>query len=175
MFEFLKPYKYENIQEERFTKNNFFPVTEEEILNFEKKFGYELPSQLKAFYREIGYGFLTRSHEYQETYQFSNTNRINPTDLMIEMIEHGQSSGIISADAHELLQHGDIPFFEIGDSSSFLKMKALSDNPNAVWDMDDNLPLKIADSLEEFIHKLYYEDPGYYGRIYTEFCDRMNL
>lgn len=160
MFEFLKPYKYKNIHEKRFTKNNFFPVTDEEILNFEEKFGYELPSQLKAFYKEVGYGFLTRPHEYQEDYQFSNTNRVNPPDLLTEMLENGQSSGLISEDAYELLQPGDIPFFEIGDSSSFMFMKTKSDNPNAVWYMG---AVKVADYLEEFIHKLYYDGPAYYA------------
>jgi len=76
------------------------------------------------------------------------------------MLEQGQSSGVISEEAHELLQPGDIPFFEISDSSSFMFMKTKSDNPNAVWYMG---AIKIENSLEEFIHNLYYKGPAYYA------------
>lgn len=172
MFEYLKPY-LDLPQEKTYgSSNSFYSLKKNEVLDCEKYLGYTLPPQLKQFYQEIGYGFLTSPHECREGYQFYNTNRINPPDLMVEMLEHGQESGLISEGAFELLQPGDIPFFEIGDSSSFLKMKALSDNPNAVWDVDDYDPIKIADSLEEFIYKLYYEDPGYYGNIYSAHLDR---
>jgi len=39
-------------------------------------------------------------------------------------------------------------------------MKAKSDNPNAVWYIG---AVKVADSLEEFIYKLYYAGPAYYA------------
>ena len=60
----------------------------------------------------------------------------------------------------ELLQPGDLPFFEIADSSSFMVMKLRSDNPNAVW---SDCGVKIEDSFEKFIWRLFYEDPGFYG------------
>jgi hypothetical protein len=66
----------------------------------------------------------------------------------------------MSYSTYELLEPGDLPFFEIGDSSSFLLMKLNSDNPNAVWDYD----LTICDSFEEFIWRLYYESPSFYGQ-----------
>ena len=60
--------------------------------------------------------------------------------------------------AYELLQPGDLPFFEISDSSSFMVMKLNSDNPNAVWFMGHE---KIEESFERFIWNLYYDDPSY--------------
>ena len=165
MFNYLKPYVYQNIQEKVHTKNSFYPISEKEIEDYERFYDYEIPSQLKIFYKEIGYGFLTHPHEYNLEYKFYGSNRINSPALIKEMLEQGQTSGIISEVAHELLQPGDLPFFEMYDSSAFLKMQALSDNPNAIWTLNPYDPIKIADSLEEFIKNLYYKDPGYYGDV----------
>jgi hypothetical protein len=160
MFEYLKPYIYKNVREKVKTANSFYPVSKKEIDDYEKYYRYALPTQLKTFYKELGYGFLTHPHQYNKEYAFCNTNRFNPPSLMNEMLLQGQESGLISEDAHELLYQGDLPFFEIGDSSSFMFMKALSDNPNAVWYMG---AIKIEDSLEAFVHNLYYRDPAYYA------------
>lgn len=168
MFEYLKKYcHHSNYPEASFADNNFYPVGQEEIERLEGLLGCKIPAQLKMFYKEIGYGFLTHPHKYDSDYIFSNTNRISAPDTIVEMLEKGQESGYISEDVYEELQPGDIPFFEVADSSWFFKMKALSDNPNAVWDTGEYEPLKIADSLEEFIYKLYYEDAQYYGDIYS--------
>src|ERR1035441_1959078 len=35
----------------------------------------------------------------------------------------------------------------------------------AVWTLNPYNPIKIEDSLEEFINNLYYKDPAYYGDI----------
>lgn len=163
MFEYLKIY----CGNFKHPSNSFYPVEEEEIERLENFLGYQLPDQLKQFYKEIGYGSLTRPKEFSKDYVFYNANAFHSPSLILEMLEKGQESGYISEDVYEDLKYGDIPFFEIGDSCRFLKMKALSDNPNAVWDLVDwedygRPPLKIADSLEEFIYKLYYKDPGYY-------------
>ena len=40
-------------------------------------------------------------------------------------------------------------------------MKLNSDNPNAVW-TDGYSPIKIEDSFEKFIWRLYYESPWFY-------------
>jgi hypothetical protein len=156
MFEYLKKY----CRHSNFSSNSFYPVEEKEILECEKFLECELPSQLKSFYKEIGYGFLTHPHKYDDDYNFCNTNRINPPNLIVEILEKGQESGYISEDVYEDLQPGDIPFFEIGDSSSFMIMKALSDSPNAIWYMGKE---KIEESLDAFIHNLFYKNPSYYA------------
>jgi hypothetical protein len=138
----------------------FLPVSNKEIEKAENILGVKFPSELERFYKEIGYGFLTYPYSYKKDYIFSGTNRINPPSLIVEMIKDG-GAGVMSEDAFELLSPGDLPVFEIGDSSSFMIMKPLSNNPNAVWYMGYE---KIEDSFERFIYNLYYDDPSYYSR-----------
>lgn len=142
--------------------NNFYKLDISSIKKVENKLHIIFPSQLVDFYKEIGYGFLTMPHEAPDNYVFSCTNRINSPRMIEDMLINGESSGLIDEMTLELLEPGDIPFFEIGDSSSFLIMKTKSENPNAVW---SDCGVKIEDSFEKFIWNLYYEDPAYYGDI----------
>jgi hypothetical protein len=48
-------------------------------------------------------------------------------------------------------------------------MKANSDNPNAVY---TDTGIKIEDSLERFIWRLYYESPRYYAKVISEYLDK---
>ena len=61
-----------------------------------------------------------------------------------------------------MFEPGDLPFFEIGDSCRFLLMKLYSNNPNAIWTFGN---IKIEDSFERFIWRLYYESPWFYDDI----------
>jgi hypothetical protein len=143
--------------------NSFYPVSEEYITEVEKNLKINFPSQLKEFYREVGYGFLVAPKNCPEAYHFSGVNRINPPDVIQDILLEGQASGLISEETFEFLEPGDLPFFEICDSSRFLLMKLNSENPNAIWDWD----LKIEDSFERFIWRLYNEGPAYYDDIIT--------
>ena len=49
-------------------RDEFYPITEEEITSAEEEMGLEIPSDLKDFYRKIGYGFIGDD--------LNNTNRI---------------------------------------------------------------------------------------------------
>ena len=160
MYEYLKQY-VRSTPDNKVHTNLFLPVSDEQIVRAEDKLHIKFPSELRDFYQEIGYGFLTHPHTYPKDYIFSNTNRINPPDLLVEMSITGHASGVISEETLESLQPGDLPVFEICDSSSFMIMKPLSDNPNAIWYMGLE---KIEDSFERFIYNLYYDDPAYYGR-----------
>ena len=155
-------------------RNWFYPVSEEEITESEGNFGIQFPSQLKEFYRQIGYGSLYAPHDAPKGYRAINANYILPpmpaAYFYQGIIEHQiePKEEAIHYDVHwlafEALEDfvpGDLPFFEIGDSSSFMVMKLNSDNPNAVWYMGYE---KIEDSFEEFIRKLYYEGPSYYTK-----------
>ena len=149
--------------------NCFGGVSKTEIENAEKKMQKKFPSELHKFYEEIGYGMLRSPHNTPPDYQFYSNNEILPphiaVDYMMGVLEHSEdgrySDYYMSESAYELLQPGDLPFFEIGDSSSFMVMKLNSDNPNAVWFMGHE---KIEDSFEKFIWNLYYDDPSYYSR-----------
>lgn len=165
MFEYLENHLYKRGGTD-FKFNSFEEIEEEEIKEAEKILGYPFPSELKQFYKEIGSGRLRAPKQVSEGYDFYSANEFVPP-LHIARFTKGErfwegQTNYISEEAFELLQLGDIPFFEIHNSSSFLKMQALSDNPNAVWTLDHYHPLKIADSLEEFVRNLYYKDPAYY-------------
>ena len=149
--------------------NCFGRVAEIEIERAEITMGRKFPSELREFYKTIGYGMLRSPHTPPSGYQFYSNNEILPphiaVDYMLGILQHtadGRYSDYYMAEsAYELLQPGDLPFFEISDSSSFMVMKLNSDNPNAVWFMGHE---KIEESFERFIWNLYYDDPSYYSR-----------
>lgn len=149
-------------------ENYFSKLDKQEIDSSRKKLGnMSIPNQLGEFYSEIGSGTLICGEKYPEMLVDSATNEILPphiaTDYMLGIIEHpDETSYYMSPSTYERLQPGDFPFFEIGDGSTYLIMKLNSDNPNAVWTLSG---IKIEDSFERFIWRLYHESPDFYDRI----------
>lgn len=170
MYDYLKQFIKKNSSKSK-QGNKFYPVEESEIISAEHWLGYEFPSELKQFYQEIGYGFLTHPKTFGENYSFCNVNRINPPDLIIDMLQNGAESGFIAPDVYEDLEAGDLPVFEIGDSTRFLIMKALSAKHNAVYTVSG---IKIEDSFERFIYRLYHENPSYYDDIIEDYYKTKN-
>ncbi len=177
VYDFLKPYMREKSRASQngaviYPRNSFYPVKKSEVISAENRLDMTFPTQLKDFYKQIGYGFLVSPHNPPKGYDFCNTNRINNPGIIVDILTEGSESGLISQDTYELLEPGDLPFFEIGDSSSFLVMRPISNTPNAVW---SDCGVKIEDSFEKFIWRLYYESPGFYGDIilshYKPFLD----
>jgi antitoxin YxxD len=163
-YEYIKQFKY-NFFERPKTHNYFYPVTEKEICNAEKKMGFPLPSELREFYLEIGSGKLPISiNEKDENSGLEN--RILPPehleDIMTGTSINEETGLYFSRDNYEDMQPGDLPFFEIFDSSKFLFMKINSDNPNAVWTISS---IKIEDSFERFIWRLYHEKSDFYDDV----------
>lgn len=181
--------KAEKIEDKVCVGNNvFFSVSEKEIEEAEQLLGFSFPEQLRKFYRVIGYGSLTTPDNPPAGYDFFNSNTILPPLVVAVffrlIIEHHKKpedertslevllnldkfytvfqGHSISIDGLELLEPGDLPFFEIGDSTRFLIMKLYSDNPNAIWAFGN---IKIEDSFEKFIWRLYYESPWFYDDI----------
>ena len=155
--------------------NWFSRLPQEEISEGERLLKQSFSNELNQFYHDIGYGMLRSPNKVTEGYTFSNNNEILlPTvaaSFYQGIIEHQTEpkEEALEYDDHwlalstlEMLQPGDLPFFEIGDSCRFLVMKPLSDNPNAVWALGD---IKIEDSFERFIYRLYYESPWFYDDI----------
>ena len=143
--------------------NIFYRLDSGELEEAEAILGQPFPDQLRKFYQELGSGRLVRPYNSPEGYSFCNANEILSPSVVAHLgrgeLEWEGQEYWMSESTFELLQPGDLPFFEIGNSSSFMIMKLNSNNPNAVWYMGDE---KIEDSLERFIHRLYYEDPLYY-------------
>lgn len=151
--------------------NSFYPVSFESLEDAEILLNSKFPTQLKEFYDEIGYGFLITPEKPSDDYDFYNTNRINSPSMISDILIEGHESGLISNEAYESLEAGDLPFFEIGDSSRFLIMKLNSDNPNAVWTLSG---IKIEDSFEKFIWRLYYESPDFYDRMIEDYYEILS-
>jgi hypothetical protein len=170
MFEFLDDYIIEK-KGKRVGANSFNLLPEEEILEAEKNLGCSFPSQLRKFYEEVGCGTLQNPHIVPEDYKFSSANEILPPLDVVNFSKgilfwEGQNHWMAEA-TYELLSPGDLPFFEIADSTRFLIMKPNSDNPNAVW--IDSSTVKIEDSFEKFIWRLYYESPWFYDDIIEKY------
>ena len=142
-------------------RNWFYSIKSQDITDAEKNVGILFPSQLKEFYSLIGYGSLSISCNAPENYIFSNANLILSPDMIENILLKGVENDYMIDSTYELLEPGDLPFFEIGDSTRFLLMKLNSDNPNAVWCYD----IKIEDSFDKFIWRLYYESPWFYDDI----------
>ena len=82
---------------------------------------------------------------------------MDPTSIA-DIILLKEESGLILPDAAEYMDEDEMPFFEVGDLSSFLYMKPFTDNPNAVWGYGEI----IEEEFEKFIWRLYHESPTYY-------------
>ena len=154
--------------------NWFCNISKDEIIAAEKIIKLRFPIELRSFYEEIGYGMLRSPHTFPKDYELYDNNEIlHPmaaAHFYQGIIEHQKKpkeealhyeDNWLALSSLEDFVPGDLPFFEIGDSSSFMIMKLNSDNPNAVWFMGHE---KIEDSFEEFIRKLYYEGPSYYAK-----------
>lgn len=168
IFNYLKQFSVTTPTNTNKPGNSFYPLTEEEIVNAEHQLGYAFPDQLKTFYKELGYGFLVAPENASENYDFCNVNRIIDPETLANIVLKGPDSGEIIPATYELFEPGDLPFFEIGDSTRFLLMKLNSDNPNAVWCYD----IKITNSFEEFIWRLYYKKPDFYDDVITEYYQK---
>jgi antitoxin YxxD len=146
--------------------NWFCPIPEKEILQAESQLGYPFPSELRDFYQEIGYGMLRSPAYPEENYEFYDVNTILPPTVVANFTQGilvwDDQDYWIAEDTYEDLQPGYMPFFEIGDSSRFLIMRPLSENPNAVWTVSG---IKIEDSFGKFVWRLYYESPWFYDDI----------
>ncbi len=127
----------------------------------EERLGFEFPSELKEFWREIGSGVLRASINSPEHYRCAHDNAIlGPTSIANILLSNPDSPDCpVIPEFYDMLEPGDMPFFEIGDSVSFLYMRPQSEKPNAVY---DSLGNEVSSSFEEFIHSLYYESPTFY-------------
>jgi hypothetical protein len=154
--------------------NIVWDIKPNDIIAAERLLGFQFPAELRQFYQEVGCARITSPEKRPVSYKFYDSNEILPPLVAahfyqgIKKYHEAQFEDPLEYDEHylanyilDLLEPGDLPFFEIGDSSSFMVMKTQSDNPNAVWYMGEE---KIEDSLEKFIWKLYYEGPSYYTK-----------
>lgn len=138
-------------------ENGFFPVSEQEIRKAEQYTGRLLPSQLRTFYEEIGWGRLQTGRNGSKT---SSSNDIASPDELVSIL-NGTSNWLMP---YSQLQPGVLPFFQ-RDLDLFLCLHPNSENPNAVhWMWGEELLSggKICDSLVEFFQRLV-EDSDWFN------------
>ena len=159
-YKYLQKYSNQNKKRYAYNENHFRTLFIEDIEAEEKRLGFRFPEQLREFWLEIGYGSIRVGAKTGPDWSCPHHNSILRPDQIADILlsnEDDPNSPVLP-EFYELLRPGYMPFFEIGDSISFLYMRPQSDNPNAIWYGRD----KICDSFEEFIHRLYYESPTFY-------------
>jgi hypothetical protein len=166
-YAFLEAYVCRNYSGPRPQLNStiFYELAEREIVEAEKILGFSFPSGLRNFYTEVGMGCLPVPQHPQPGQNYTTANEILHPMVVAhfargELEWQGQDRWM-AEDAYDEIESGDLPFFEMYDSSYFMVLKTASQNPDAVWYRGRK---KIEDSFEAFIRNLYYDGPDYYVR-----------
>ena len=158
MFEFMYDLRRNSATTKRLElyENGFFPVSEDEINDAERRLGFSLPKELRNFYEEIGEGRLQTG----KNSKYTDYNEVACPSELVAILD-GTSEWLMP---YSQLEPDTLPFLQRG-VDSFLCLKPKSDNPNAVWWMWGELMPnggKICDSLVEFFQRLV-EDPNWFN------------
>jgi antitoxin YxxD len=151
-FGFLKRYQTtesEATESGKGKKFEFYKLDNNSVEEEEKRFNGSFPKELKEFYYQIGYGFLRNDAS-------KGTKRIMTPNQVIDFkLEEGMYEGTtFCADYNS--DKSKIVFFEAFEEVFFsIEMNGKDKNPVYFTD------LKLADSLEEFLHKMD-EDNNFY-------------
>lgn len=154
MFEFMEPFVRAPFSKLRLGlyENGFFPVSEEVVRNLEQDLGHEIPSELRAFYSEVGEGRL-QTGQSGELISGSHNSVIYPSD--IPRLIDGTCEWMMP---YTIIEPNTLPFFD-RDVDLFLCLRPKSENPNAVYWMWGE---KVSDSLVDFFQKLII-DPDWFN------------
>lgn len=151
MFEFLLE-MMKNGNDYSSSPNVRFPVSTSTILDAEERLRMQFPSQLRAFFEEIGCGFL-KIATGKESKQVNYINRFLEPLEIADLIMNGDTEIMPS----EGFSVGDIPFFEVGDML-YLVISPTNEKPNQICWPDGDL---ISEDLITFTKSLM-EDPRFY-------------
>jgi hypothetical protein len=136
----FEPYTTENE-----TPNCFWPVSKDNIEEEEKKLGFSFPSELKAFWLEIGYGFFKQGIEDTG---LTHVNRVLSAKSVRRMLLDPSDL----ARPREGFPEGVMPFFDLGEST-YLVLRPTSTHPHRVyWPGGKEV---ITETVVEFFTKLY--------------------
>ena len=129
--------------------NKFYSVKQGIISVVQEEMGIILPKELRAFYEEVGYGFL-----HSENYNF---NRIlSPQSLCDFRFRKGQFSDASDLELYEEYERDGIVFFEISEGS-YLSIGFSKNNNGQIY----YGKTQIANSLKEFLEK-YQKNENYF-------------
>jgi hypothetical protein len=135
--------------------NDFYPVSLASITDAEERLGYSLPSELRAFYEEVGSGFFTIGVKDSER-DPSLVNRVVSPMGIVELL----FDTTCQYRPYEGFVEGVLPFFDCGEGT-FLVLRPRSSNPNAVYWPSGVESQRITSSVISFFDELY-ERAGFY-------------
>ncbi|GAA0892624.1 SMI1/KNR4 family protein [Fulvivirga kasyanovii] len=149
-YDFLKKY----VNSDEASKHRLFAVDKEKIEEANYKLANGLPSELKDFYRDVGYGFLNK----EDTNSFNRLMsplQVASINLREDFYEHDPDLELYEEEEYR----DKLIFFEVNEGIYLLIAEKETDGKNAIYYFDK----KIADSLEEFLIRFdaeghYFED-----------------
>lgn len=175
MFESLAPYSYASAEDERRRVGGerpyrifFYKVGQSDIASAEARIGFAFPEQLRFFYADIGYGFLSESPVSGLSV---GRQYVIPPEMVASLFLLDDPPPLQVPDygaPRNGFPEGCMPFLDMGDGA-FLYLKPSSANPNAVWGVRGHK--LICDDLVEFFTKLYV-DPWFPVKV--EFPDSFD-
>lgn len=131
--------------------NTFYSVNKEMIITAEQNMGIIIPSILKSFYEEIGYGFL-------ETKKY-NINRImGPSSIEEFRLCKGQFENSDEVEILEKYTSDKVIFFEVNESL-YLSIGIAKGNIGKVFYYDE----MIAETLDEFFERYITNERYFLG------------
>ncbi|PEA56051.1 1,3-beta-glucan synthase regulator [Bacillus pseudomycoides] len=150
MFNFLKKHIVADESVKSDQTPIFYPLPKEEIAEAADLLKVHFPKELKRFYEEIGYGFLSSNRNLINRFM----DPISVADFRLRQDIYEYNPNLDDIDDEESLV-----FFEITEIS-FLTIKFKEENELGQCPIYSG-STKIADSLEEFLIKMD-ENPDYY-------------
>lgn len=150
-FDFLKSYIYEAEDDSASAgKHSFYKLAVEDITEAEQRLKSKFPPELRAFYSEVGYGFMCNA-------------TVDMFDRLMDpasVVDFQLCEGIYDInEPEEYYGKNFLTFFEVSEVS-FIAMDISNQNPMGQCPIY-YFESKIADSLEEFIRKMD-ENADYY-------------
>lgn len=149
-FDFLKEFFSER---DNGRPNWFIPLNLSEVSDIERQLSVEFPEDLKAFYKEIGYGFLRVSrHDGDHAEPYVNNLILSPSQIALALntsSEFGPPEGFAE---HEY------PILDLGDKR-FLVIRKVDEIWGGVfWPSGE----KIESTFYGLIKNLFYQDVLYF-------------
>lgn len=130
-------------------ENKFYPVSEDEVKEVESSINLPIPKELKKFYQEFGYGFISGTE--------GNINRImDPYSIRDFRQRKNDFRYYPDIEIYDEFEEGKIIFFE-GNESTLISIEVSDKDESNIYYYDT----KIANSLKEFLINLQKDDNYY--------------
>ncbi|PAF34165.1 SMI1/KNR4 family protein, partial [Terribacillus saccharophilus] len=125
----------------KFGKNKFFRLEENELLEAEERLGFALPSELRAFQLQVGYGFILGGNHA--------INRMMDPDTIAD-IKLREGIYEFDPDLDGIYEENDrLVFFEVNEGV-YLTLGLTTNKQSPVYYFDT----QIAESLEDFLREV---------------------